>query len=89
MKKTVTAYCFISGHIDFGGYVPEGAFGLAEGEDRTVRQILATHAESNKRTLFVPGVRTAQGQREGITAIAQFIQLLGENNQSGFRALGV
>ena len=91
MKKTTTAYCFVSGHIGFGACVPEGAFGLAEGDDKTVRDIVSVNARLSRvdnETLFVPGVPEAANPRDGITAVAQFIQQLGTRNQSGFRALG-
>lgn len=91
MKKTTTAYCFVSGHIGFGACVPEGAFGLAEGDDKTVRDIVSVNARLSRvdnETLFVPGVPEAANPRESITAVAQFIQQLGARNQPGFRALG-
>lgn len=91
MKKTITAYCFSSGHIDFGATLPEGAIALATGEEKTVRDIITGNARvslHDKKTLFVPGVPEALNQREGITAVAQFIQWLGKSNQPGFRALG-
>lgn len=91
MKKTITAYCFASGHIDFGVTLPEGAIALALGEEKMVRDIIAGTAHLSRldnETLFVPGVPEAQTQREGITAVARYIQWLGKSNQPGFRALG-
>ncbi|KAA6167172.1 host nuclease inhibitor protein [Pseudomonas veronii] len=91
MKKTITAYCFASGHIDFGVSLPEGAISLAIGEEKTVRDIVSVNARLSlldNETLFVPGVPEAASQREGITAVAHFIQQLAKSNQSGFRALG-
>lgn len=91
MKKTITAYCFASGHIDFGATLPEGAIALAVGEEKTVRDVVSVNARLSRvdnRTLFVPGVPEAAGQREGITAMAHFIQRLALSNQTGFRALG-
>lgn len=92
MKKTITAYCFASGHIDFGVTLPEGAIALATGEEHTVREIITGNARLSRHdneTLFVPGVPEAENQREGITAVARFIQWLAKSNQAGFRALGV
>ncbi|NMY01491.1 host nuclease inhibitor protein [Pseudomonas sp. WS 5059] len=92
MKKTITAYCFASGHIDFGVSVPEGAIALAVGEEKIVRDIVTVSARLSRldnETIFVPGVPEAANQREGITAVARFIQWLGKSNQPGFRALGV
>ncbi|QLG90909.1 host nuclease inhibitor protein [Pseudomonas yamanorum] len=91
MKKTITAYCFASGHIEFGVTLPEGAIALAQGEEKMVRDILTGNARVSRQdneTLFVPGVPEAENQREGIAAVARFIQWLGKNNQPGFRALG-
>lgn len=91
MKKTITAYCFASGHIDFGTSVPEGAIALATGEEKKVRDIIIGTARLSRldnETLFVPGVPEAPSQREGITAVERYIQWLGKSNQRGFRALG-
>lgn len=91
MKKTITAYCFASGHIDFGVTLPEGAIALATGEEKTVREIITGSARLSRHdneTLFVPGVPEAENQRDGITAVANFIQWLAKSNQPGFRALG-
>lgn len=86
-----TAYCFASGHIEFGSSVPDGAIALAMGEDKTVRDIISGTAQLSRQgdeTWFVPGVAGAPNQREGILAMARYIQWLGESNQPGFRALG-
>ncbi|MDE2033371.1 MAG: host nuclease inhibitor protein, partial [Pseudomonas sp.] len=79
MKKTITAYCFASGHIDFGVTLPEGAIALAVGEEKTVRDVVSVNARLSRvdnETLFVPGVPEAASQREGIAAVAHFIQRL-------------
>jgi hypothetical protein len=91
MKKTITAYCFSSGHIGFGVTLPEGAIALATGEEKMVRDILIACARLSRldnETLFVPGVPEAQSPHEGMTAVARFIQWLGKRNRSGFRASG-
>lgn len=92
MKKTITAYCYASGHIGFGATLPDGAIALATGEEKTVRDIITVNARLSRqdnKTLFVPGVSEADNQREGMAAVARFIHWLGKSNQSGFRALGV
>lgn len=92
MKKTITAYCYPSGHIGFGATLPDGAIALATGEEKTVRDIITVNAHLSRqdnKTLFVPGVSEADSQREGMAAVARFIQWLRKSNQSGFRALGV
>lgn len=86
-----TAFCFASGHIDFGPTLPEGAIALALGEEQLVRDILTVNARLSRHdneTLFVPGVPEAVNQREGLKAVAHFIQRLAMSNQPGFRALG-
>lgn len=92
MKKTIIAYCFASGQIQFGSYVPEGAIAIAQGKEETVREVIEVTARLSRHdneTLFVPGVPEAFNQREGLTALARYIQYLGQRNQPGFRALGV
>lgn len=91
MGKTI-AYCFASGHIQFGSSVPDGAIGIATGEDQQVRDVIEVTARLSRHdneTLFVPGVPEAASQREGLVALARYIQYLGERNGPGFRALGV
>ncbi|WP_137972384.1 host nuclease inhibitor protein [Pseudomonas sp. F(2018)] len=90
MAKTI-AYCFASGHIQFGSSVPEGAIGIARGEDQQVRDVIEVTARLSvfdNATLFVPGVPEAASQREGLVALARYIQSLGERNGPGFRAMG-
>ncbi|WPN56667.1 hypothetical protein [Pseudomonas sp. P9_31] len=90
-EMKITAYCFASGHIEFGSTVPDGAIALAIGEDKTVREIISGTAQLSRQdneTWFVPGVAGAPNQREGILAMARYIQWLGKSNQPGFRALG-
>lgn len=81
-----------SGRIQFGAKVPEGAIALATGSWEKVREIIGVTAQLSRQdneTLFVPGVADALNQREGLTALARYIQWLGQRNQPGFRALGV
>ncbi len=51
MKRTITAYCFASGHIDFGATLPEGAIALATGEEKQ-------SATSSPEMLLCPGMTT-------------------------------
>lgn len=91
MKKTITAYCFASGHIEFGATLPDGAIALATGEETIVRDIVSVNARLSRidnETLFVPGVPEAANQRECIVAVARFIQWIAKSNRPGFRALG-
>lgn len=90
MSKVI-AYCFASGHIQFGADIPEGAIGIASGDDQKVRdtiEVTARLSRHDNETLFVPGVPEAASQREGLTALARYIQYLSERNGPGFRAMG-
>lgn len=87
---TVIAYCWSGGLIQFGPSVPEGAIGIARGEESKVREVIETtarHAKDNER-LLVPGVPEAPNERAGLAALARYIQWLGERNGPGFRAMG-
>lgn len=86
----VIAYCWSSGLIQFGPTLPDGAIGIATGEESKVRDVIevtARHAYDNE-SLLVPGVPEAANEREGIVALARYIQWLGERNGPGFRAMG-
>lgn len=85
------AYCFASGHIQFGTHVPDGAIGIASGDRKKVLDIIASSARLSRvdnQTLFVPGMPEAACQRDGLAALAQYIQRLGKQNEPGFRAMG-
>ncbi|HEY1029777.1 MAG TPA: hypothetical protein VGE28_19360 [Pseudomonas sp.] len=86
----IIAYCWAGGLIQFGPSVPDGAIGIARGEEAKVRDVIeatASHAKDNER-LLVPGVPEAANEREGLAALARYIQWLGERNSPGFRAMG-
>lgn len=89
MSKVI-AYCWAGGLIQFGPSVPDGAIGIARGEEAKVRQVIeatARLAKDNER-LLVPGVPEAKCEREGLAALARYIQCLGDQNGPGFRAMG-
>lgn len=89
MSKII-AYCWSGGLIQFGPSVPDGAIGIARGEEAKVRQVIeatARLAKDNER-LLVPGVPEAKCEREGLAALARYIQCLGDQNAPGFRAMG-
>lgn len=89
-SATIIAYCWAGGLIQFGPSVPDGAIGIARGEEAKVRDVIevtARHAKDNER-LLVPGVPEAANEREGLAALARYIQWLGERNGPGFRAMG-
>lgn len=89
-STTIIAYCWAGGLIQFGPSVPDGAIGIARGEEAKVRDVIeatARHAKDNER-LLVPGVPEAASEREGLAALARYIQWLGERNGPGFRAMG-
>jgi len=85
------AYCFASGHIQFGTHVPDGAIGIASGDRKKVLENIGETAQLsrvNNETLLVPGMPEAPSQRDGLTALARYIQELGKRNEPGFRAMG-
>lgn len=76
--RTTLAYCFASGHIEFGHRCPSGALPMARGPERTVRELI----EGNCRhgydgvTLLVPGVPEAPDQSAGVAALERFLDWL-------------
>jgi hypothetical protein len=85
------AYCFATGLIQFGTHVPDDCIGIASGERKKVLDVIqgtARPSRADNETLFVPGVPEAANQREALTALAKYIQWLGERNEPGFRAMG-
>lgn len=87
----MTAYCHANGLIQFGTDIPDGCIGIASGERKKVLETITATARLSRvdnETLFVPGIPEAANQREGLTALARYIQWLGERNEPGFRAMG-
>lgn len=91
----VYATCTISGLIRLTEQAPdEGQFALAVGELEVVRRVIRETAEPTPAprgsiASRVPGVVDGAEDRANLGAIARYIQLLGERDVPGFRALGV
>jgi hypothetical protein len=73
----IRAYCFASGHIEFGNIIPAGAIVIARGPAKTLREFIEVNARHGYRvrkvrgrptkipgsdTLLVPGVPEAPNQ---------------------------
>ncbi len=91
----VYATCTIGGLIRLTEQAPgEGQFALAVGELDVVRRVIRETAEPTQapcggNASSVPGVVDGGDSRANLGAIARYIQLLGERDVPGFRALGV
>lgn len=91
---SLTAYCFASGHIQFGLKVPAGAIGIAIGEQEVLFEIIQATAELSRHdneTLFVPGVvggpTEALAEAQALSAVTRYVLRLATRNQPGFKAL--
>lgn len=69
------AFCFASGHIQFGYAVPRGALIIATGEDKSLREFIETKARHARvgTDLFVPGVPEADNEEAGMEALEKFL----------------
>lgn len=91
----VYATCTIGGLIRLTEQAPgEGQFALAVGELEVVRRVIRetaqpTQAPCGGTANGVPGAIEGADARANLGAIARYIQLLGERDVPGFRALGV
>ncbi|MFI8383326.1 hypothetical protein [Pseudomonas sp. NPDC079086] len=82
------ALCNIKGQIVVTDEKPgEGQFALAIGEfDEVVDTI--TKTSGGYAVAVVPGVLDDATDRDNLSAIARYIQVLDKHNSPGFRALG-
>jgi hypothetical protein len=84
------AYCLETGEIGFGKTIPDGAIGIAEGQENQVRARITSSARrgSDNVTLLVPGLRESEGMAK-VSVVARYIEALKAHNRHGFRAIGV
>ena len=83
------AICTISGAIQIVDRAPaDGEFGLAVGEFDAVIDVIAETSGGYSKAV-VPGVVPEGDARTNVRAIARYIQVLGDRDVPGFRALGV
>ena len=54
----IRAYCFASGHIDFGRRIPNGAIVIARGPAQQLRDYIESVARHGYRTREIGGRRT-------------------------------
>lgn len=71
---TTLAYCYASGHIEFGSKCPGGALPLVRGPDQEVRDFIAGVARLayDNETWLVPGVPEAEDQEKAMDALLRF-----------------
>jgi hypothetical protein len=87
------AYCYASGHIEFGRSVPDGALPIAHGPAKRLRDFiegLARHGYSTElvngrptkirgtETLLVPGVPEAPDEFAAVDALTAWVNWIGE-----------
>ena len=79
MKPTITAYCWVSGLVEFGNTLPEGTLPIVTGSEKPVREVvgvLARHAYNGD--LLVPGIPEAVDQNEACEALERFSRVVRE-----------
>lgn len=92
------AYCFASGHIEFGPTVPDGALQFARGRDTALRNFIEPLARHGYKTelvdgrptkipgtdmLLVPGIPETRDQREKLAALHAFMAWIGKRPPRG------
>lgn len=90
------AYCFASGHIDFGNRVPAGATVIARGPDELLRDYLARHARRHVQQrgrgagtayLTVPGMPEASNPVIAIARLKTWCEHIAISAPSEVRVL--
>lgn len=82
------ALCNIQGQIVVTDEEPgEGQFALAVGAFYEVVRVIFETSDGDG-TAVVPGVVEGAADRDNLSAIARYIQVLDKHNAPGFRALG-
>lgn len=82
------ALCNIKGQIIVTDEKPgEGQFALALGDFYEVAKVI-NETSAGEGTAVVPGVLNGAADRDNLSAIARYIQVLDQHNSPGFRALG-
>lgn len=87
------AFCYASGHIEFGRTLPDGALPIARGPAPKLRDFIETKARHGYRTrevkgrptkipgsdtLLVPGVPEAPNQTGGRVALRRWLRWIGK-----------
>lgn len=81
------AYCFASGHVEFGDTLPEGAIEIARGRKALVRKHIGgtTRLAYDNTTLLVPGVLEAVSYDEAEAALVGYLLWLKKREAPGSR----
>ncbi|MCK1568941.1 hypothetical protein IVB08_34345 [Bradyrhizobium sp. 173] len=102
-SATIRAFCFASGHIEFGKRVPSGALPIAYGPEQVLRDFiepLARHGYSTAlvkgrptkipgtERLLVPGLPEAPDQGAALTAFQAWLKWIGKKPPKGIEVLG-
>ncbi len=100
----IRAYCFASGHIEFGRSIPSGAIVIARGPAELLRDFIEVNARHGYRTrrvhgrptkipgsetLLVPGVPEAANQLAGAEALANWSKWIATKAPKGVRVLSL
>lgn len=98
----IRAFCFASGHIEFGVTVPAGAVVIARGPATELRKFIETKARHGYRTrrvrgrptkipgtecLLVPGVPEAENQIVGRNALVRWSEWIAQAAPASVRVL--
>jgi len=88
--QKVFAICRIDGVVELRPQHPgDGYFALAVGDPGVVREVFRkTGVAHGAFGVRVPGTRNEATDRENLSNIASYIQVLDKHNAPGFRALG-
>jgi len=84
MGKTIYAFCWAGGQIEFGRRIPDGALPIMRGAESIVREtmsVAARHAYDGV-TLLVPGVPEAPNQMAAVDALIRFRKWLHDRTRS-------
>lgn len=80
------AFCYASGHIDFGPKVPDGGLPIAEGPPQPLQDFIsgvARHSREND-DMFVPGIPECQGDQDAaLDALLRFTKWIAKGAPDG------
>ena len=80
------AYCWASGLIEFGWFVPREAIEIVRGGQAEVKRamcVAARHKGASEGQLLVPGIPEARGQQAKGDALAAFLSLHAKASRPG------
>jgi hypothetical protein len=101
-SAVIRAFCFASGHIEFGKRVPKGAIPFARGEEQALRDYIEPLARHGYRTelvkgrptkipgtetLLVPGIPEALDQWAALDALNAWLKWIAAKPPIGITVL--